>query len=293
MNKGCFPALSCPVPAAEARPKEEKMKKMFCFLFGIILILSVVSTGISVETKGKTLTFTILYDNYHYRHAPEGIKPHWGFACLVEGTEKTILFDTGTKSDVFLNNIKCLHVEPKKVKSVVISHNHGDHTGGLLTFLEMNANVSVYMPVSASKEWAAIIEKYKAKMIAVDQPLEICKGAWSTGEIQGPANEQSLVLDTARGLVVITGCAHPNIAKILETAKTQRNKKIYMVFGGFHLVRKSDARVKEIIKKFKELGVQKVGATHCTGDKAIELFKKAYGNNYVPMGAGKVIKINN
>jgi 7,8-dihydropterin-6-yl-methyl-4-(beta-D-ribofuranosyl)aminobenzene 5'-phosphate synthase len=93
--------------------------------------------------------------------------------------------------------------------------------------------------------------------------------------------------------VVITGCAHPNIARILEMVKTLRNEKIYMVFGGFHLLSKSDDQVKEIIKKFKELGVEKVGPTHCTGDRAIELFKEAYGKNYVPMGVGKVIKINN
>jgi 7,8-dihydropterin-6-yl-methyl-4-(beta-D-ribofuranosyl)aminobenzene 5'-phosphate synthase len=269
------------------------MKKMFCLLFGIVLILSAVITGMTAETKEKTITLTIIYDNYLSPDAQEGLKTHWGFACLIEGTEKTILFDTGAKSDMFLNNIMLLKKEPKKVESVVISHNHWDHTGGLLAFLGINSKVSVYMPVSASKEWAAKIEKFKTKMIAVDQPLEICKGVWSTGEIQGPVNEQSLIVDTAKGLVVISGCAHPNIAKIVETAKTQRNKKIYMVFGGFHLMRKSDAQVKEIIKKFKELGVQKVGATHCTGDKAIELFKEAYGKNYVPMGVGKVIKINN
>jgi 7,8-dihydropterin-6-yl-methyl-4-(beta-D-ribofuranosyl)aminobenzene 5'-phosphate synthase len=268
------------------------MKKLFCFLVGIVLILSAVNTGITAETKEKTITLTILYDNYLSPNAQEGLKIDWGFACLIEGTEKTILFDTGTKSDVLLNNIKLLKKEPEKVETVVISHNHGDHTGGLLTFLGINPDVSVYMPVSASKEWTARIEKFKAKMIAVDQPIQICKGVWSTGEIQGPVNEQSLILDTPNGLVVITGCAHPNIAKIVETAKTQRNKKIYLVFGGFHLLGHSDAGVKEIIKKFKELGVQKVGATHCTGDKAIQLFKDAYGSDYVPMGVGKVIEIN-
>lgn len=267
------------------------MKKIFCVLVGIFLVLSAAS--ISAETKGKALTFTILYDNYQYQQAPKGLTPHWGFACLIEGTEKTILFDTGTKSDVFLNNIKCLKVEPKKVESVVISHNHGDHTGGLLTFLGINANVAVYMPVSAAKEWAPRIEKFKAKMIAVDQPVKICKGVWSTGEIQGPVNEQALIVDTAKGLVVVTGCAHPNIAKIVEKSKNLLKKKIYLVFGGFHLLSTPDAQVKEIIKKFKELGVQKVGATHCTGDKAIQLFKDAYGKNYVPMGVGQIIKINN
>ncbi|NIM16505.1 MAG: MBL fold metallo-hydrolase [Candidatus Aminicenantes bacterium] len=285
------------MPGAEARPFKGgiKMKKMFCFLFVFFLIFSAanINLAVDVETEGKAITMTILYDNYFHQKGGEGLIPHWGFACLIEGTEKTILFDTGTKSDVFLNNIKRSNVEPKKVESVVISHNHGDHTGGLLTFLGINPKVSVYIPVSASKEWAARIEKFKAKMIAVAQPLEICKGAWSTGEIQGPFNEQSLIVDTAKGLVVITGCAHPNIAKIVEKSKTLRNKKIYMVFGGFHLMRKSDVQVKEIIKKFKELGVQKVGATHCTGDKAIQLFKDAYGKNYVPMGVGRIIKIDN
>jgi len=265
------------------------MKKIICFLVGIVLILSAVNTGITAETKGKTITVTILYDNYLSPNAQEGLKNDWGFACLIEGTEKTILFDTGTKSDVLLNNIKLLKKEPEKVESVVISHNHGDHTGGLLTFLGINPNVSVYIPVSASEEWKAKIEKFKAKMIAVDQPIRICKGVWSTGEIQGLVNEQSLILDTPNGLVVITGCAHPDIAKIVEKSRTLLDKKIYLVFGGFHLLSHSDDGVKEIIKKFKELGVQKVGATHCTGDKAIRSFKDAYEKDYVPMGVGKVI----
>jgi 7,8-dihydropterin-6-yl-methyl-4-(beta-D-ribofuranosyl)aminobenzene 5'-phosphate synthase len=70
------------------------------------------------------------------------------------------------------------------------------------------------------------------------------------------------------------------------------DRPIYLVFGGFHLGNKSDAELQEIIANFKELKVEKCGATHCTGDKAIAKFKEAFGENYVPMGTGKVIEVS-
>ena len=92
-------------------------------------------------------------------------------------------------------------------------------------------------------------------------------------------------------MIIVTGCAHQGIVKILKKAKEIRNKDIYLVFGGFHLLRHSEAQLKEIIQSFKSLGVQKCGATHCTGDDAIRLFKVAFGENDVPMGTGKVLTI--
>ena len=74
---------------------------------------------------------------------------------------------------------------------------------------------------------------------------------------------------------------------MVERAKELLKKDIYMVFGGFHLMRKSDAELQQIIERFKKLGVKKVGATHCTGEKAIAAFKKAFGKNYIPIGVGK------
>ena len=100
-----------------------------------------------------------------------------------------------------------------------------------------------------------------------------------------------MILDTSKGLVVITGCAHPGIVDIVRKAKEILDKEIYLVFGGFHLLQHSAQQVEKIIEQFKDLGVQKVGATHCTGDKAIEMFKKAYGDNFVTLGVGKALKI--
>jgi 7,8-dihydropterin-6-yl-methyl-4-(beta-D-ribofuranosyl)aminobenzene 5'-phosphate synthase len=264
------------------------MKKFFTIAVGIILFFSGVNMAFTAEKS--PLKFTILFDNYLYQE--EGLKTKWGFACLVEGMEKTILFDTGSSGDILLHNISQLKVDPKAVEIVVISHKHWDHVGGLPAFLEINPNVSVYMPASVARDWEPEIKKRKAKLVAVSQPLEVCKHVFLTGEMKGPINEQALILDTAKGLIVITGCAHPGIVEIVKKAKKIHNKKIYMVFGGFHLAQKSDAEVKRIIEDFRQLGVVKVGPTHCTGDKAIKLFKDAYGDNYIKIGAGKVIEIS-
>jgi len=92
-------------------------------------------------------------------------------------------------------------------------------------------------------------------------------------------------------LIIITGCSHQGIVNILKKAKEIIDKEIYIVFGGFHLMRHSDDEVKAIIQEFKKMGVLKCGATHCTGDRQIELFKQAYKENYVPIGTGKMIEI--
>jgi len=90
----------------------------------------------------------------------------------------------------------------------------------------------------------------------------------------------------------MTGCAHPGIADMVKRAKNVLNKKIYLVFGGFHLMSKSENEVKEIINQFRDLGVMNVGATHCTGDGAIKLFKEAYGENFIRMGVGKKLTLD-
>lgn len=252
------------------------------FVFGLTLL------GSAHSLEGDAVTITILYDNYPFK---EGLKTDWGFSCIIEGTEKTILFDTGTKSDILFHNIELLKVNTAGVELVALSHIHGDHTGGLSAFLEENNKVTVYVPNSFPDAFKKGVKDSGAEVVSVSEPVEICSGVHLTGEIMGPVNEQALILDTNKGLVVITGCAHPGIAGIVRRAKEVVKKDVRLVFGGFHLMNKSDAELKTIIGQFKDMGVQKVGATHCTGDRAIELFKQAYGENFIQMGVGKVIQI--
>jgi len=263
----------------------------------LMLLFSIVKITYSQETQepanktvqSKIIKMTILYDNYIFT---EGTKSDWGFACLIEETEKTILFDTGTKSDILWHNIEKLNADLSKVEQVVISHNHGDHTGGLQSVLEKKPHVTIYLPYRFSDDFISKIEDKGAKVVIVDEPLKICENVYLTGKMGNEIIEHSLILDTHKGLVIVTGCSHQGIVNILKRAKEILDKDIYLVFGGSHLLRHTDDQVKQIIQEFKNLGVKKCGATHCTGDKAIAMFKEAFGENYVQMGVGRRIEIS-
>ena len=244
--------------------------------------------GMESGAADATLRFTILYDNYLYK---EGTKPDWGFACLIEGAEKTILFDTGTRPDILLHNVGALGVDLKKVDMIVITHNHGDHTGGLPAALEKKPGVPVFFPASFPAEFGRRVEGLGGEAQAVGKPLEICRNVHLTGELGEAIVEQSLVIDTPGGLVVVTGCSHPGIVKILRRAMEIVDKPVTLVFGGFHLGNTRDAEVEAIIAAFKEMKVERCGATHCTGDRPIALFKAAFGDNFVPIGTGRVIEV--
>ena len=235
----------------------------------------------------NTIIMTVLYDNYVYS---EGTKNAWGFSCFIEGTEKNILFDTGGEGKVLMHNIDKLNINPESVETIVISHNHWDHTGGLFTFLEKKSGIPVYLPHSFPGEFIDKVKDAGASVILINEPAEICKDVFSTGEMEGRVNEQSLIVNTNKGIVVVTGCSHPGIVNIIKKVQEIMEEDIYLVFGGFHLKDHSEKAVKEIISQFRELGVKKCGATHCTGDKQIKLFKEAYGNDYIEMGTGRVLE---
>ena len=274
---------------------EGRMNLIKTVLFGFMVFYCLSVSGVrseirmaAVEGMDMPVKFTILYDNYLHE---QGTKPDWGFSCLIEGTEKVILFDTGTQPDILLHNVDQLGVDLKKVEQIVISHDHHDHIGGLPAVLDKNHDVSVYLPVSFSSEIVRSVESKKARVVSVDAPVEICSNVHSTGEMGTQIKEQSLIINTKRGLIIITGCSHQGIVDILERAKKLFDRPILLVFGGFHLGGMPDAKVEEIIRKFKEIGVEKCGATHCTGDRPIGLFRKAFGDDYVPMGTGRILEI--
>lgn len=263
------------------------MKNLISTLL-LILLIWVITLQAQTQTS-EQITLTILYDNYVHQ---TGTTSDWGFACFIEGTAKTILFDTGNNGEILQGNIDTLKIKLANLDAIVISHNHGDHTRGLNSVLEKKSGIPVYFGNSFPESFSQNISEKNATPIRVDEPVQICEHVFSTGEIQGVVNEQALILDTENGLVVITGCSHPGIVTMLKRTEELHNKNIHLVFGGFHLMNHSDSEVNQIIEEFRELGVEKCGATHCTGDRAIELFKEAFGENYVPMGVGQVIKLS-
>lgn len=259
-------------------------------LFSVTAFLS--GTAVAQEPVGdSTLKITIIYDNYP---CVEGLGTDWGFAALIGYRGETILFDTGTRGELLLSNASRLELDLSRIDKVVLSHFHGDHTGGLPSFfgqLDADVRPTVYSLPSYPADFKRRIAEQGVSVDA--QPFqEITASVYTTGEISGPVNEQALVIRTGKGLVVVTGCAHPGIVKIVETAKKHFGGEVYHVIGGFHLGGTPESALRQIVQDFRRLGVEKVTPTHCTGDEAIALFRSEYGNDYIPGGAGKVLIIN-
>lgn len=254
--------------------------------FTAIALAMVGSVPILAE-QGSSITIKVLYDNYT---AEKGLKADWGFSCLITGTEKSILFDTGAKGDVLLQNMAKMNVSPGAAEVAVISHNHGDHTGGLPSVLEKNGKLSVYLPPSCPKTLVQHVESLGAKVVTVTKPVEICKGVYVIGPTGDKIVEQALAVNTAKGLVIITGCSHPGVIEIAKRAKAQLNRGVYMVCGGMHLLEMSEVQVRDVARGLKHLGIQKIGPAHCTGEKAVGWFKDEFGDAYVQMGVGRVLQ---
>ncbi len=263
--------------------------KKYSLLF-ILLLIGVAFAGRPVPADGPGLKITIIYDNYP---ADPACATDWGFACLIEGLKKTVLFDTGTREDLFLKNAEALKIDLGRVGLAVLSHFHGDHAGGLDAALRKRPGLTFYVPVDKGQNASLVVDKLAkdgGKVIPVDEPLKLDEGLSLTGTMGGAIKEQSLILDTSRGLVIVAGCAHPGIVGILEKARQTTGRPIEAVLGGFHLLQTGDAELVRIVGRFKELGVAWVGASHCTGDKAIALFRDAYKDRFIELGAGRVVR---
>jgi len=243
-----------------------------------------------LATAADTLHLTVLYDN---TVADPRLEADWGFAAMIERGGHALLLDAGANAGVFLGNADALGIDPGRVEAIAVSHAHGDHVEGLEGLVERGVRVPLY----ALPSFAAPFRDRFGSAFAVEEAApgqELIPGVFTTGEMVDPAvriPEQSLVIQTDSGLVVVTGCAHQGIVSIVRRAKEMFDQPVYLVLGGFHLIGKSDAQVAEIVAEFRRLGVRKVGATHCTGEPAIAAFAAEYGDDFVSVGAGRVIVV--
>ena len=211
---------------------------------------------------------TIVYDN---EVSKEGLKASWGFSSLIEAKNAPpILFDTGADSRTLLHNMKKLGIDPKGIGIIVISHAHGDHTGGLSGILELNRDAEIYVPASLRGTIPG------RKVTRVTGPLQISEEVFSTGELKGI--EQSLALKTDRGILVIVGCSHPGVGEILDAAS--RWGKVYGIMGGFHGFRDFD----------RLEGLSLICPCHCTQYKSE--IKRLFPDKCLECGAGLVIEVD-
>jgi metal-dependent hydrolase (beta-lactamase superfamily II)/pimeloyl-ACP methyl ester carboxylesterase/Tol biopolymer transport system component len=231
------------------------------------------------------LKLTILYDNTAY---DPRLSPQWGFSALVEYEGHTLLFDTGGDGPTLLGNAGALGIDLQPIEMVVLSHEHGDHTGGLQALLDQGIAPTVYVPAAFPPSIKDAIRD-RTRLVEVTGPLEILPGVHSTGQMGSDIVEQGLVIDTSEGPIVITGCAHPGIVEMVRRAVEILEGDIALVVGGFHLGNMGRGALESIIDGFRQLGVRQVSPTHCTGATAIAMFAAEYGGAFVQGGAGRVI----
>ncbi|OGI44033.1 MAG: hypothetical protein A2150_02350 [Candidatus Muproteobacteria bacterium RBG_16_64_11] len=244
--------------------------------------------GAEPHATKPQLRITVVYNNVP--HAP-GLATAWGFAAVIENGTDVVLFDTGGDGPTLLANLARLKIEPKRVTAIVLSHVHGDHTGGLDDFLAQQPNVTVYLPRSFPAAFVRAVESRGARVATVSEPLRLFTNLYSTGELGDGTKEQALIIDTDSGLVVITGCAHPDIVKIARAAREYRGKDIHLLMGGFHLLGRGPEENRATIAALRKLRVRKVAPSHCTGDAAIALFRETWGSDFTEGGCGAVIEL--
>lgn len=250
----------------------------------------------------------------------------WGFAAVLEVDGRRLLIDTGARAETVLQNAGELNIDLSTITDLVITHNHADHTGGLLVLrrelakknpaalsrVHVPRGIFYPRPGAGGREGNGLLplkaayEATGGTFIEHAGPSQVMPGVtmlgpvprvhpernWSIprggdgGRVQTPEGlvednvpeDTSLVVDTAEGLVLISGCGHSGIVNAMEFArKSVRAAPIYAAIGGFHLFAASDETLAWTAGKLKEFGVRQLMGAHCTGIEALFRLRQLIG----------------
>ncbi len=266
----------------------------------------------------------ILVDN----NGTECLTGEWGLCVYIETKAADILLDTGA-SALFIENAEKLGKDLKKVDAAVLSHAHWDHANGIADFLNVNSRAKFYLrkPIAPNcysyedGEYGYIgipenvLSDYSERIVLAEGDVTIAPGAYliphKTAGLEQIgirenmflkteygykpddfAHEQSLVIETPKGLVIFNSCSHGGTMNILrEVEETLPGKNIYALIGGFHLYNKTEDEVRTVGRALKEYGIKYVCTGHCTGDEAYAVLKEELGEILHPMYCGMEIEI--
>lgn len=236
-----------------------------------------------------TVQITIIYDNYVY---DPSFRPGSGFSCAIRSDAGVVLFDAGGHISTLSFNLRRAGIGPQAIKVVAISHLDSDHYGGLLALLEKTTGPEVYVPAVFPGRYKEKIRARGAAVREVTMPQEIFRGVFTIGQAGRGIKEQSLVLDAARGGILIVACSHPGIVHLARTARQVINKPLDLIIGGFHLGGMVEEGLKESCAGLRALGVTRVAPSHCTTDGGMAFLRHEFQQGFIESGVGKTIEIS-
>jgi len=217
-----------------------------------------------------------------------------GFSSLVG---KDLLFDTGNDGSSLLKNMAVLGIDPMEINTVVISHDHWDHTGGLDNLLAIKPGLTVYGCPGFGSELKQTVALKNGVFKSGEGFQQIRPGVFLTGEmITGYKGsdlvEQAMVLRSENGISIITGCAHPGIVRIIDNILIQfSSESIYTVAGGFHLRHHDESELLEVLQQMAKRKISFFAPMHCSGQKAIDAFVSMFGSRVRKLASGDSIEI--
>jgi 7,8-dihydropterin-6-yl-methyl-4-(beta-D-ribofuranosyl)aminobenzene 5'-phosphate synthase len=227
------------------------------------------------------------------------------------------------------NNARILDAKLPDVDTVILSHGHYDHTGGLKHLLSCNSHFSLYAhPDVFARKLMKRKGRYReigipigkndlvksgVKLVLDSAPVEITPEILTTGEIpleydfeavaegffvdrggrkihDALADDLALILKTGKGPVVVLGCSHRGVINTLSHVQNILGKKrSYAVLGGLHLVKTTGKKLETIIRHLKRFGLQKIVVGHCTGNHAIQELYHQFKDRVILNTVGNVI----
>jgi 7,8-dihydropterin-6-yl-methyl-4-(beta-D-ribofuranosyl)aminobenzene 5'-phosphate synthase len=294
----------------------------------IVALVACAGTPAIVEGPSQPTSaaprITVLYDAFG---KTPGMQKDWGYSALIEVAGKRILFDTGDNPDILARNARVKGVDLSKLDFVVMSHRHGDHMGGMSYLLEVNPNVKIYAPKEnfgvygfdlpgtfyRRAESLPAEQRYydgappdtmrfgsawpRANIELIDKTTVIAPGITLIALVSDKPTtlelkELSLAIDTAEGVVLVVGCSHAGIDRIVEAASAI-NKHIRMIAGGFHLVVAQDEAISGIAGTLNDVyKVDFVAPGHCTGEPTFVALRRTFGDRYLYAGLGTTIALS-
>ncbi|MBN2156831.1 MAG: MBL fold metallo-hydrolase [Candidatus Lokiarchaeota archaeon] len=215
---------------------------------------------------------TIVYDN---TTRSSDLVADWGFSCYIETLENQILFDTGTKPQILLSNMEKLNIDPNDADLIFVSHQHGDHMGGLFSVMDLNTHADVFVPIEIGHSI------YKNKVRVLEDATQITDKIFSSGlllcEGRRGLVEQSLYFGTNKGMIAVAGCSHSGVSQILKKCTEFGNP--YALIGGLHGFNE--------FRLVDPLSI--ICPTHCT--QHIKTIKKQFPKKYIQGGVGTIINL--